>query len=129
VSFTVKGPLAAALLQLINHAIQIGIACAKASGEPVAAAFYNWLSISQHRKLAGFARCNYGINSEPFLNHGCETRSFGFVALSRRAGTYFYFHPFLQIVRDRFTDQRYQCKSAVRFAFRPDDARSPDVPI
>jgi hypothetical protein len=92
VSFTVKGPLAAALLQLINHAIQIGIACAKASGEPVAAAFYNWLSISQHRKLAGFARCNHGINAQPLFNQGRETRSLGFIVSSRRAGKDLNFH-------------------------------------
>jgi hypothetical protein len=90
--------LAAALLKLINHAIQIRIACAKASGEPVAAAIGNYLPISQDRKLAGFTGRNHGIDSEPLFNHGRETRDLGLVVPSSWAGTYLNFHSFLHIV-------------------------------
>jgi hypothetical protein len=86
-----------ALLQLVNHAIQIRIACAKASGKPVAAALCNHLTIGQHCKLAGFAGYNHGIDSEPFFNQGRETRDLGFIVSSRRAGTYLNFHCVLRV--------------------------------
>ena len=89
--------LATALLKLVNHAIEIRIAGAKAPGEPVAAALRHGLAIGQHSKLAGLARRNHRIDSEPFLNQGHETRDLGFVALSRRAGTYLNVHSVLQI--------------------------------
>ena len=80
-----KFALATALLELVNHTIKIRIASAKASGEPVAAAFRHCLVIGKHFKLAGLARRNHGFNAEPFFNQGHETRDLGFVALSRRA--------------------------------------------
>jgi len=91
-----KRLLAASLLQLLNHAFQIRIAGAKASGEPVAAALCHWLAIGKNFKLAGLARCNHGVNTKPLFNHGRETRSLGFVAPSRWAGTYLNFHCVLQ---------------------------------
>jgi hypothetical protein len=78
--------LAAAFLELVNHAIEIRVAGAKASGEPVAAAFCYSLAIGQHVKLASLSRRNHGVNAQPLFDHGCETRGLGFVALSRRAG-------------------------------------------
>jgi hypothetical protein len=85
-------PLAAALLKLVNQAVQIRIARAKASGKPVAAALYDCLPIGQHFKLAGLAWRNHGINSKPLFNYGRETRSLSFVISSRGAGTYLNFH-------------------------------------
>jgi len=89
--------LAAAFLKLVNHAIQIGIAGAKASGEPVSASLRYGLAIGQHFKLASLARCNHGINTEPLFDHGRETRSLGFVVSSRGAGKYLNFHCVLQV--------------------------------
>jgi hypothetical protein len=89
---------AAAFLQLVNHAIKVRIAGAKASGEPVAAALHHCLAIGQHRKLAGFAGGNHGIDSEPFFNQGHETRDLGFVVSSCRAGTNLDFHAVLQSI-------------------------------
>jgi hypothetical protein len=108
-------PSAAALLKLVNHAIQIGVAGAKASGEPVAAALHHFFAIGQHVKLARLARRNHGINAQPLLNHGRETRSLDLIALSRGAGTYLNFHAVLQIVGSGGSDQRCQCKSVVGF--------------
>lgn len=93
------------LLQLVNHAIQVRIAGAKASGEPVPAALHHFLAIGQDVKLAGLSRRYYGINAQPIFNHGRETRSLGFVALSRRAGTYLDFHS----GPPGFPDQCYPC--------------------
>ena|SRR6478736_7277780 len=100
VSFVVQKrllALAAALIKLVNHAVQIRIAGAKASGEPVSAALHDSLTIGQHFKLAGLARRNHGFNTEPLFNHGRETRSLGLVALSRGAGAYLNFHSVLQV--------------------------------
>jgi hypothetical protein len=104
-----------ALLELVNHAFQVRISGAKASGEPVSAALHYGLAIGQHLKLANLARRNDGFNAQPLFNHGRETRGFGFVVLSRRAGTYLNVHSALQSVASgwSFLGQRYQCKSAV----------------
>jgi hypothetical protein len=95
--------LAAALLELVNHAFQIRIAGAKASGKPVPAALHHCLTIGQHFKLAGLALRNHGINAQPLFNHGRETRGLGFVALSRGAGPYLNFHSVLQVVAGGFS--------------------------
>jgi hypothetical protein len=79
---------------LLNHAIQIRIASAKASGEPVAAALHHCLAVGQHFKLACLSRRNHGVNAQPLLNQGRETRDLGFVVPSRGAGKYFNLHEF-----------------------------------
>ena len=90
--------LGTALLKLINYAIQIRIAGAKASGDPVSTALCDSLAIGEHLKLTGLAGRNHGFNAEPLFNQGHETRDLGFVILSRRAGTYLNFHSVLQVV-------------------------------
>jgi len=50
-------------LELVNHAIQIGVAGAKASGEPVSTTLGDRLAIGKHRKLANFAGSNHGLNA------------------------------------------------------------------
>jgi hypothetical protein len=95
VSFVVQKwflALAAALLQLINHALQIRIAGAKASGEPVASALHHCLAIGQHFKLSCLSRRDNGINAQPLFNQGHETRDLGFVVPSSRAGKYLNVH-------------------------------------
>lgn len=95
--FIYPASLAAALLELLNHAIQIRIAGSKASCEPVSAALHNSLAIGEHLKLASLARSNHGFNAEPLLNQGHETRNLGFIVPSRRAGTYLNFHSVFQV--------------------------------
>jgi hypothetical protein len=90
--------LAASFLKLINHAIQIRIAGAKASGEPVTAALHHFLAIGKNFKLAGFSRRYHGVNAQPLFNQGHETRDLGFVIASCRAGKYLNFHSVLQVV-------------------------------
>ena len=122
--------LATSLLELINHAIQIRIAGAKASGEPVTAALHDSLTIGQHFKLAGFARRNHGINSQPLFNHGRETRSLGLVALSRGAGAYLNFHLSSRLlVPAGFPAQCNPCKSVVRFFLERVDRGKMDVQL
>jgi hypothetical protein len=87
-----------ALLELLNHVIEIGITCANAFCEPVSTALGNSLSISEHFELAGSAGCNRSFNAKALFNEGHETRDLGFIVLSRRAGTYFNFHSVLQSV-------------------------------
>jgi hypothetical protein len=86
--------LAAAFLQLIHHTLQIRIAGAKASGEPVAAALHHCLAIGQHFKLSGLSRRNHGINSQPLFNQCRETRDLSFIVPSRGAGKYLNLHEF-----------------------------------
>jgi hypothetical protein len=85
-----------ALLELLNHVIEIGITCAKAFCEPVSTALGNPLSIGEHLELTGSARRNRSFDAKTLLNQGHETRDLGFIVLSRRAGTYFNLHSVLQ---------------------------------
>lgn len=96
--FIYPASLATALLELLHHAIEIRIAGAKASGEPVSTALRHGLAIGEHLKLASLAGRNHGFNAEPLLNQGHETRNLGFVVPSRRAGTYLNLHSVLQSV-------------------------------
>jgi hypothetical protein len=88
--------LSNALLELLNHVIEIGITCAKAFCEPVSAALGNSLSISQHVELTSIAGRNRNFHAEALFNQGHETRDLGFVVLSCRARTYLNFHSVLQ---------------------------------
>jgi hypothetical protein len=84
-------------LQLIHHAVEIGITAAKHPCEPVSAAFGNFLAIRDDIKLARIAGRNDSINAESLLDHGHETRDLGFVVSSSGAGTYLYFHLVLHL--------------------------------
>lgn len=48
--------------ELLDHAIEIGIAGTKASCEPVPTALGNSLAVRYHLELAGLTRRNYGFN-------------------------------------------------------------------
>ena len=85
-----------ALLEPLNHAIQIGITRAKAPCEPVSAALGDFLAIGDHLKLAFPAMRNHGVNAEPLLDEGRETRDLGLVVLSSRAGKDLDLHSVLQ---------------------------------
>jgi hypothetical protein len=66
------------LLELLDHAIEIGIA-----GVPTALG--NPLAISDNLELAGLPRFIAGFNIEALLDEGHETRDLGLVVLSCRA--------------------------------------------
>lgn len=87
-----KRALPDALLELLHHAIKIGIARAKAPGQPVSTAVNHRFAIGQDLKLAGLSRCDHGFNAEPLFDQGRETRGLGLVARSSRAGTYLNLH-------------------------------------
>jgi hypothetical protein len=62
-----SAPLATALLELLNHAIGIGVAGAKASCKPVPTAPRDSLAIGEDFKVTGLAGRNDGFNAKPFL--------------------------------------------------------------
>lgn len=84
------------LLELLDHAIEIGIAGAKASRQPVPAALSDPLAVREHVELTGVTRPTDGFNVQALLDEGHETRDFGVVVLSRRAVNDFNLHSVLQ---------------------------------
>ena len=86
------GSFCRALLELLNYLVEIWIAGAETSGEPVATAFGDSLAIGKHIKLTGAAGRNHGIHAEPLLDRGHETRDLGCVIPSSGAGTDLDFH-------------------------------------
>jgi len=84
------------LLELLDHAIEIGIAGAKAPCELVSTALGYPLAVSDNLELTGLTRRNDGFNVEAILNEGHETRDLGFVVLSRRAVNDLDLHSVLQ---------------------------------
>jgi hypothetical protein len=74
-----------ALRQLLNHAIEIRIAGAKAPRKPVPAAPGNPFAIGDHIELTGLTRRNDGFHAEALLDEGRETRGLGRVVRSRWA--------------------------------------------
>jgi hypothetical protein len=73
------------LLELFDHAVEIGIAGAKAPREPVSTPPGYLLAVSDNLELTVSARRKDGINAEAIFDEGHETRNLGFVVLSRRA--------------------------------------------
>ena len=72
-------------LDLLNHAVEVGITPAETSSEPVPAALTNFLSVRDNLKLTGFSTRDDGFNIETLLDEGRETRNLGFVVPSRWA--------------------------------------------
>ena len=73
------------LLELLDHAIEIGIAGTKAPCEPGPAALGNPLAVSDNLELTCLPRRNDGFNVEALLDEGRETRDLGLVVQSCRA--------------------------------------------
>ena len=96
------------LFDLLDHAIQIGIARTKASCEPVPAALCNFLAVSDNLELTSLPRCNDGFSVEALLDEGHETRDLGLVVLSGRAVNNLDLH---------LPSKRFPTFYAVRFAF------------
>jgi len=70
------------LFDQIDHAVEVRVACAETSGEPVPTATRDRLIVSDDVELAGAAVREHGIDIETLLDQGRETRSLGLVVLS-----------------------------------------------
>jgi hypothetical protein len=87
------------LSELLDHAIEIGIARAEAPSEPIPTALGNPLAISDNLELTGLPRRNDGFNAEALLDEGHETRDLGLVVLSCRAVNDLNLHLFSNLLR------------------------------
>jgi hypothetical protein len=73
------------LLDLLHHAIEVGIASTEHPCKLVPSAFGNLLAVYDHVELAGLAGDEDGFQAQPLLNSSRETRGFYLIAVSRRA--------------------------------------------
>jgi hypothetical protein len=73
------------LLELVDHAIEIGITGTKAPSEPIPAACCDSLAVREYLELTSLAWGSHGFDAETFADEGHETRDLGLVVLSRRA--------------------------------------------
>jgi hypothetical protein len=80
------------LFELRDDAIEIRIAGAKGSREPVSAALGEHLAVGKHLELTGLTRRKNGFNAQALLDEGHETRDLYLVVLSRRAVNDFDLH-------------------------------------
>jgi hypothetical protein len=87
-----------ARLELLNHAIEIGIACAKFPCEPVPTSLGNSFAVRDYLELTGLTRRNDRVNTQAFLDEGHETRDLDLVVLSGRAVNDFYLHESLHLL-------------------------------
>lgn len=101
-----------ALPKQLNHVVQIGIASAEASGEPISTAPGNLLAVGNYVKLTSLSRANHGYDAEALVYEGHETRDLGFVVLSGRAGNDFDLHSVLELVRWPTYRSAYSCRLA-----------------
>ena len=77
-----RRPTRTALLELIDQAIEIGIASTKAPRKPVSPALGYPLTISDNLELTCLPRLNHCFNIQALLDEGHETRDLGLVVLS-----------------------------------------------
>jgi hypothetical protein len=80
-----RGVTRTVLLELLDHAVEVGIAGAKAPCEPVPTALGNPLAVSDYLELPDLSRRSDSFNVQALLDEGHETRDLGLVVLSRRA--------------------------------------------
>ena len=73
------------LLELLDHTFEIGIAGAKDSCEPVAAALGDRFAVGDYLELSGLAGLKDGFHAEALFDQGHETRDLGLVVVSRGA--------------------------------------------
>jgi hypothetical protein len=85
--------------ELLDHAIEIGIARAKAPCQPIPTALGNPLAVSDNLELTSLPRRNDGFNVEALLDEGHETRDLGLVVLSCRAVNDLDLHLFSDLLR------------------------------
>ena len=77
-----RRPARTAFFELIDQAIEIGIASAKAPRKPVPPALGYPLAISDNLELTCLSRLTHGLNIQALLDWGHETRNLGLVVLS-----------------------------------------------
>jgi hypothetical protein len=109
----------AVLLELLDHAIEIGITRAETTRQPVSTALGNLLAVSDYRELAGPTRRERRFNAEALLDEGHETRDLGLVVLSRRAVNDLDFH-FLFCKSCRAYGTRKHCITSSTQGWRPE---------
>src|SRR5215467_3973394 len=80
----------------LDHAIEIGIADAKAPRNKVTTPLGNHLPVCDYVELPLIAGRKDGVNTQAALDEGHETRDLGTVVLSSRAVNDFYFHSALR---------------------------------
>jgi len=68
--------------QLLEDAVQVGIASTKASCKPVSAPFSNSFAVSDDLELPGLTGDPRGFNTQALSDEGRETRGFGSIVLS-----------------------------------------------
>ena len=73
------------LLELVDHVIEIGIACPEAPSESISATRGDSLAVRDHVELPRLAGPSHGFDFKALLDEGHETRDLGSVVLSRRA--------------------------------------------
>lgn len=71
--------------ELLNDGVQVRVARAKASRQPISATLCDPLTVSENFELPCFPRPNHGFDSEPISDHGREPRDLGSIAVSCRA--------------------------------------------
>jgi hypothetical protein len=86
------------LLDLLDHALEIGIACSKAPREPVPTTLGNLLAVYDYVKLSGLTRDKDGFHFQTLLDDSRETRDLRLIAMSRRAVNDLNFHSVPQSV-------------------------------
>ncbi len=89
----------ALLHELLDHAIEIGIAGAKAPCEPVPTPRGNLLAVRNHLELTGLTRRKDGFHVQALLDESHETRDLGLVVLSCRAVNDFDLHSVSNLLR------------------------------
>jgi len=80
------------LLKLLDYAVEIWIAAAKAPCEPVSTALRDRLAVSNHFELTRATRCGHRVNVKACLDQGHEPRDLGVVVVSCRAMNDFDLH-------------------------------------
>ena len=83
-------------LELLDNAIEVGIASAEFLREPVAAPGGNFFAVGEYVELACFAGREDRVDAQPFLDEGRETRDLRGVVVSGGAVNDFDFHGHLQ---------------------------------
>jgi hypothetical protein len=91
-----RGETRTALLELVDHTMEIGIAGAKAPCDPILTSPGNPLAVREHLELSRLTRDQDAFQVQAFLDEGRETRDLDFVVLSRRAMNDFDLHSILQ---------------------------------
>jgi hypothetical protein len=69
-------------LKLLDYAVEIRIATAKAPRKPVSTALGYRLAVSNHLELTGAARLGYRVDVKAFLDKGREPRDLGLIVVS-----------------------------------------------